>query len=125
MSKSRDQTDDTQPLSSGEKTEDQAQQSKPSASLGSTQTSTPTSSKPSATTSAVDNTLTTPPTTPQITEKIRQHAMLMRVTIKVLERSGLIKRYRVLSSDMTTLKEIRIVLDPTLWTDDLQLKEQK
>jgi hypothetical protein len=39
-----------------------------------------------------------------------------------LERRGLIKRYKVLSKDRTTLKEIRIVLSPDLWTTDLDLK---
>lgn len=55
-------------------------------------------------------------------EKTRQHATIAKVALRQLEKAGLIKRFRVLSSDGTTLLKIRIDFDNTLWTEDLELK---
>lgn len=72
------------------------------------------------------NGLTTPLTTPQITEKSRQHAMLVKVALKVLLSAGLIKRYEVQVKDpttgLTTVREIRYGFDMSLWTEGLELK---
>jgi hypothetical protein len=65
-----------------------------------------------------DNTLTTP----QITEKIRQHAMLVKVALKVLLTAGLIRRYEVRSPDSTTVLKVRYEFDMSLWTEGLDLK---
>jgi hypothetical protein len=64
-----------------------------------------------------DNSLTTP-----LTEKSRQHAMLVRVALKVLLSAGLIKRYEVRSQDLTTVLKIRYEFDMSLWTEGLELK---
>jgi hypothetical protein len=55
-------------------------------------------------------------------DKIRQHADIARVAIKYLMKRGLIKLYRVLSKDGTTVKEYRLVLSAATWTEDLQLR---
>lgn len=69
-----------------------------------------------------DNSLTTPP----ITEKSRQHAMLVKVALKVLKNAGLVKRYEVQVTDpttgLTTVKEIRYGFDMSMWTESLELK---
>lgn len=130
MSKSKDPTDNTPPSSSAESTEEKAQPSSPSASADSTQTYTQTTRKPSPSTSSngpggsttVDNSLTTPP----ISEKTRQHAMLVKVALRVLVNAGLIKRYEVRSTDLTTglttVLKVRYEFDMSLWTDGLDLK---
>lgn len=129
MFNSRDQIGGTQPLSSAESIEAKAPPSELLANSDNTPISMQTSKKPSPPTlptgKSGSTTLTTPATTPTITEKIRQHAMLAKVTLKILEKAGLIKRFKVLSKDeqgLTTLKEIRIVFDPAIWTEDLELK---
>jgi len=55
-------------------------------------------------------------------EKLRQHAEIAKVALKWLERHGLIKRYVVLSKDRKTVKEIRLVLSPSFWTESLDLR---
>jgi hypothetical protein len=62
--------------------------------------------------------LTTLPTT----EKTRQHAMLAKVALSQLEKAGLIKRFKVLSVDLTTVQRIRIEFDMSLWNDELELR---
>jgi hypothetical protein len=130
MSKSKDQTDNTPPLSSGESTEAKAQPSLPLASTEPTKTFMQTTKPPSLNTSqngqggstTVDNSLTTP----QITERIRQHAMLAKVALNVLMKAGLIKRYEVQSKDpttgLTTVVRVRYEFDMSLWTEALDLK---
>ena len=126
MSKSKDQTEDTLPLSSGESTEETAQPSLPSAKTAHTETFMQTTKPPSLNTAqnaqsdstTLDNSLTTP----AISEKTRQHAMLARVALAILLKSGLIKRFKVLSKDSTTVQKIRIEFDMSLWTEGLELK---
>ena len=100
-----------------------AQPSSPSVSSDNTQTSTEITKMRSETISTTgqkgsDNT----PTTPEITEKLRQHAMMMKVALSQLEKAGLCKRYKVLSKDGQTVKEIQVVFDPAIWTVGLNLK---
>lgn len=119
MSKFKGQTEDTQPLSSGEKTEAKAQPSEQSARTDSTQNSMQTSKKP------LPDMLSSESagfTTVKITEKARQHAMLVRIALKILLNAGLIKRYEVRSSDLTTVLRIRYEFDMFFWTEDLELK---
>jgi hypothetical protein len=126
MSKSKDQTENIPPSSSGESTGETAQPSSPSASTDNTQTFMQTTKPPSLNTSqSGKNGLTTPDnslTTPQITEKCRQHAMLVKVALKVLLTAGLIKRYEVRAPDSTTVLKIRYEFDMSLWTEGLELK---
>jgi hypothetical protein len=125
MSKSKDPIEDIQPSSSGESTGETAQPSLPSASADSTQIFMQTTKPPSLNTpQSGQNALTTPDnslTTP-LTEKSRQHAMLVRVALKVLLSAGLIKRYEVRSQDLTTVLKIRYEFDMSLWTEGLELK---
>lgn len=53
--------------------------------------------------------------------RLALQADLFQTTVKLLERRGLIKRFKVLSKDLTTVKEIRLVLSPQVWTEDLRL----
>lgn len=127
-SSSRDQTEPTPPLLSEKSTVEKALPSKPLASSESTPSSTETTKVPSEPISTTgpaeaDNSPTTVPTTPKISEKARQHAVLMRTALLQLEKAGLCKRYRVLSEDGITLKEIQVVFDPSLWTDGLVLSK--
>lgn len=123
---SRDQTDNIQPSSSAEKTADQEQPSLPSVSSGLTKNSTQTMPTQSQGTSPADNTDNTLSTTLKITERSRQHADIAKAALLQLEKVGLVRRIKVLSKDpttgATTPKEIRIVFDPTLWSDNLDLK---
>lgn len=129
MSKSKDPTDNTPPSSSGESTEARVPPSSPSASTDSTQTFMQTTKPPSLNTlQNGKNGLTTPDnslTTPQITEKSRQHAMLVKVALKVLLSAGLIRRYEVqttVSEGVTRVTKIRYEFDMSLWTESLELK---
>lgn len=119
MSKFKDLTGNTPQSSYGESTEAQAQPSLQSVSLDNTQTSTQTMSPPSPPMlSDAPKELTTPATT----EKTRQHAMVAKVALLYLLKTGLVKRFRVLSEDRTTVKEIQIVFDPKVWTEEFELK---
>ena len=106
-------TDNTPPLSSAGSTEAKGQPSKQSANSDNTPPSTQTSRKPSS------NMLST---VKNVSEKSRQHAAILRVVLSRLESDGLIKRFRVLSADRTTVKEVRIVFDLGLWTQELDLR---
>ena len=126
MSKSKDQTDNTPPLSSGEGTEAREQPSLPLAKTDNTQTFMQTTKPLSLSTSQNGQSGSTTPdnslTTLQITEKSRQHAVLAKVALSQLEKAGLIKRFKVLSKDATTVQKIRIEFDMSTWTEGLELK---
>ena len=107
MSKYKEATENIQQLSSEESTEAQVQPSSPSAKTDNTKNSTKTTKK------RLQHTVTT--------EKVRQHALIMRVALLWLEKRGFLKRYKVLSKDGET-QEIRIVLSPDVWTTGLDLK---
>jgi hypothetical protein len=119
MYKSKDLTGNTPQSSSGESTGGKAQPSLQSARTDSMPTSTQTmnpQSHPMLSPEPPD--LTTLPTT----EKARQHAMVAKVALLFLLKTGLVRRFTVLSEDRTTVKEIRVVFDPGLWTQDFDLK---
>lgn len=107
-SSSRDQTENTPPSSSDENTEAKEQRSKPSANTENTPASTPTMKPPLKPTKRA--------------AKVREHAEIARIALKHLEMNGLIRRYRVLSEDRTTVKTVILVFDNTYWTADLELK---
>jgi hypothetical protein len=106
------QTDNTPQSSSGESTGAKARQSGRSASSDNTPRSMQTTKPSLPRILTVDNTA----------EKTRQHAEIAKVAILQLEKVGLIKRFKVLSADRTTVKEIRLVLDPQYWTPGLDLR---
>ena len=122
MSKFKDQIGNTPPLSLDGNTGASAQPFSPSVSSDNTLPSTQTMRTPLQPMLSSENegltTLTTPPTT----EKTRQHAMLVKVALMQLEKAGLIKRYKVLSRDGTTVQRIRIEFDMSDWSEDLDLK---
>lgn len=122
-SKSKDPTENIPPLSSAESIGGLAQPSAPLARTDNTPTSTQTSQKSLPPTFPVETpSVTTPRTTPAPTEKTRQHADIARVVLSQLEKAGLIKRFKVLSADLTTVQKIRIEFDASIWTEGLELK---
>ena len=122
MSKFKDQTGNTQPLSLDGNTGALAQPFSQSVSSDNTLHSTPTTNQPLPPMLSSENegltTLTTPPTT----EKTRQHAVIAKVALMQLEKAGLIKRYKVLSKDGVTVQRIRIEFYMSDWSEDLDLK---
>jgi hypothetical protein len=116
MSKFKDQTGNTPQSSSGENTEVLERPSSPSARTDNTQTSTQTTSLPLP--PMLSSELTTPPTT----EKARQHALVLRVALSYFLKTGLVKRYKVLSPDGATVQKLRFEFDMSLWTHDLEPK---
>ena len=112
-SSSKDQTESTPPSSSGESTEGRVQPSGPSAKTDNTKPSMTTTPKP------------LPPTSGGVKrdEKVLSAKDLMKASLQILERRGLIRRFRMLSKDRTTVRAIVIVFDNTFWTPDLELKE--
>jgi hypothetical protein len=118
-SKSREVTEDTRQSSYGENTGVLAQPSELLARTDNTLTSTRITPKQSSDTKPADNTGST---TPKITERSRQHADMAKAALSQLLKAGLLKRFKVLSPDGTTVKEIQIVLDPALWTEEFDLK---
>jgi hypothetical protein len=126
MSKFKDLTGGTPPSSSDGSTEAKAPPSLPSAKTEPTETSTPTTKKPLPNTSPNEQsgltTVATTLTTPPITERVRQHAMLVKVALNILLSAGLIKRYEVRSPDSTTVLRVRYEFDMAQWTEKLELK---
>lgn len=107
MYKSKDQTEDTRQSSSAGSTEAQAQPSEPLAKRDNTKTSTPSTKK------QLQHI--------RIDDKVLQHAVIAKAALSYLLKSGLAKKYKVLSEDEKTVKEIQIVFDPALWTESLDL----
>jgi hypothetical protein len=107
-SSSREVTGSTPPLSSDEKTEVRAQPSKQSARTASTP----------------QNTMTTAVSLKPIKldEQAMRAADMLKINLKMLENRGLIRRFRVLSEDRTTVKTILISFDNSVWNEDLTLK---
>lgn len=65
-------------------------------------------------------------------DKTALNALMLRAALLSLEKTGLLRRYRVLSKNeqgkpildntgKPVVKEIRIVFDPTIWSEDLRL----
>lgn len=119
MSKSRDQIESIQPSSSDESTAVSGQLSSQSARTDNTPTSTQTT-KPvlPPMLSEEKKEFTTPPTT----EKTRQHALVLKVALAYLRKTGMVKRYQVLSPDGETVLRLRYEFDLSQWTPDLDLK---
>ena len=57
-----------------------------------------------------------------VSEKHLQYSVLLKVVLSSLEAAGLLKKYRVLSKGTSVVKEITIVLDPAIWTENIELK---
>ena len=112
-SKFKEVTDNTPQLSSDVNTEAKAQPSKPLASSDNTPTSTKTSRSQS---------MITLTTGKSVSEKHLQYSVLLKVVLSSLEAAGLLKKYRVLSKSTSVVKEITIVLDPAIWTENIELK---
>ena len=112
-SKYKAQTDNTLQLSSGASTGARVLQSRPLVSTDNTPLSTQTSSRKSSDMLS---------TAQNVSEKSRQHAAILKVVLSRLEKDGLIRRFRVLSADRTTVKEIQIVFDCELWTENIELR---
>lgn len=114
MSKYKAPTANIQPLSSGANTGELGQLSEPLAVPTTVADSTP---------SMPITKLPSPPIyNSALDEKIRLNAMILRAAIGVLRKYGLIKQYRVLSIDRTTVIETRLVFKSALWTDRLELQ---
>lgn len=126
MSKFKGQTENIQPSSSGESTEGKAQPSSQSANSDNTQNSIPITKPLSQNMLSVEQKeLTTPAnplTTLPTTEKVRQHALVLKVALLFLLKTGLVKRYTVMEKDQKTIREIQIVFNPNTWTEDFNLK---
>lgn len=108
----KDQTENIPPLSSDGSTEAKARPSKQSASEGSTQ--------PNTTTTKVLSKATLPAAKPD--EQAYRAADTLKIALAMLEKRGLIRRFRVLSKDRTTVKAVVVSFDNTFWTTDLDLK---
>ena len=78
---------------------------------------TPTSTKTSKPQSMI--TLTTGQS---VSEKSIQYSVLLKVVLSSLIKAGLVKKYRVLSSDKTVVKEYQLVFSPEIWTEMFDLK---
>ena len=115
-SKFKAQIGNTPPLFSGENTGTSVRPYKPLVNLDNTPICTPISTKPYKPMLSIVKNVS------EISEKSRQHAILLKVLLSRLEKVGLIRRYRVLSKDGVTLKEIQIVFSPDFWTETLDLK---
>lgn len=127
-SKYKAQTGRTPLLSSDENTGERAQPSSQSVGQHSGVLSTPSmtiTKGQSANTLPVENKDNTG-------NKTALHALMMRAALLSLEKTGLLRRYRVLSRNAAgkpvldntgkpVVKEIRIVLSPAIWTEDLRL----
>lgn len=108
MSKYKVLTGNTPPSSSGERTENKVQPSSPSAKTDNT--------PPSTQIMRAQSRLTT------LSDKDLQHSEIARAALSHLLKVGLVKRYKVLSEDGKTVREIQIVFDPEIWTENLELK---
>lgn len=117
MSKFKDPTEPTPPLSSDGKTEDLGQQSNQSVNTEQTNTSTQTLRDPLQGTSKSE--------TGDVPEKAIFHATLVRISLGILLRAKLIKRYDVHSKpeEGSKLLRIRYEFDLTNWTENLELRK--
>jgi hypothetical protein len=119
MYKSKDLIGDTQQSSLDESTGASVQPSLQLASSDNTPTSTQTTNQPLPPMLPDEQKDTT---TPPTTEKSRQHAMVLRVALSYFLKTGLAKKYKVLSPDGATVLKIRYEFDMSKWTKDLEPK---
>lgn len=110
-SSSKGQTENTPQSSSEESTGAKVQPSEPLASSDNTQPSTTTTHRPlKPTKSAVPG------------EKVLSAVDLAKASLQILERNGLIRRFKIWNKDQTAVRAVVIVFDNTHWTPDLDLK---
>jgi hypothetical protein len=57
-----------------------------------------------------------------VSEKSLQYSVLLKVVLSSLIKAGLVKKYRVLSSDKSVVKEYQLVFSPEIWTEMFDLK---
>jgi len=112
------QTGNTPPLSSEGNTEAKAQPSTPLANMTTAGEVTP-PMKITRTTSK--NTLTTG-AKGLVSERAMLSATMFKAAVGRLRKDGLVKLYRVLSQDKTTVTQIVISLPAELWTESLDLQ---
>jgi hypothetical protein len=104
----KEATGNTPPLSSDESTEVKVQQSKRLAKTENTPLntkSTAESSKPI-----------------KLDEQAMRAADMMKIALTMLQKRGLIRQFKLLSEDRTTVREILIRFDNSVWNEDLTLK---
>jgi hypothetical protein len=56
-------------------------------------------------------------------EKARVSAVMFKAALSRLRKDGLVKLYRVLSPDKTTVTQLVIALPFDLWTEEIELRE--
>lgn len=112
-SKYKEVTDNTPQSSFEGSTEARARPSRQLVSLDNTQTNTKTSKAQS---------MITLTTGVSVSEKSLQYSVLLKVVLSSLIKAGLVKKYRVLSSDKTVVKEYQLVFSPEIWTEMFDLK---
>lgn len=113
---SRAPIDPTPPSSSEGKPEVRVTQSQPSARLGKMPIFTATTKKRSL------DTLPGAPKSWQDWDRISLAAFMLQGAVSRLKKAGLLKHTRVLSEDGSSVEEIRLIFDPSLWTEGLMLK---
>lgn len=111
-SKFKDPTGNIPPSSSGGSTGAKGQPSEPSARTGGT--------PPNMTTTGA---LSKPTKPAANSEKVLLAADTAKMVLNILEANGLIRRFKVLSKDRTTVKAIVVTFDNTFWNEDLTLKD--
>ncbi len=124
-SKFKDQTESTQPSSSGESTAALVPPSEPSVRTDNTPVSTQPIRKSSTDISSVEAKSATTPTTvlsKDLPENTKVNADMAKAALRQLETAGLIRRFRVLSPDGTTVTKVRIEFEMSIWTTELDLK---
>lgn len=119
QSTSKGVTVPTPPLLSAVNPEDRAVLSKPSQGTANSKTYTISMPTPSA-----NIKFAAVPTVPakKISDGSRKHALFAKVSILQLEKAGLCFREKVLAAD-GTVAQIRVVFDPSLWTESIELKD--
>lgn len=112
-SKYKEVTDNTQQSSFEGNTEARVRPSRQLVSSDNTPTNTKTSKAQS---------MITLTTGVSVSEKSLQYSVLLKVVLSSLIKAGLVKKYRVLSSDKTVVKEYQLVFSPEIWTEMFDLK---
>lgn len=106
----------TPPLSSAGNPGERVTQSSPSASLGKMRTSTEIMKTQSLAT------LPGAPKNWKDWDRISLAAFLLQGAVARLQKAGLLKLHRLLSEDGSSVREIQLTFDPSIWTETLILK---
>jgi len=115
-SKSKVVTDNTPPLSSDVSTGAKVQPSEPLAAMTTVAGGTP------STKITKGQSVYTLTTGKSVSERGLLAAQILKGVLSMLEKDGLVRRYRLLSSDKTTVTGIRIQFDNSQWTPELDLR---